>query len=57
MGQHKYNQTAIMAKDGELPPKEKPMSKRKKERLLYAKCKDVLCQPFSYDASIEEYYK
>ncbi len=34
MGQHKYNPTAIAAKNGELPPKPKPMGKRARERLL-----------------------
>lgn len=34
MGQHKYNKTAIAAKNGELPPKEKPMSKRERERMI-----------------------
>lgn len=34
MGQHKRNPTAIAAKNGELPPKSKPMGKREAERLL-----------------------
>ena len=34
MGQHKYNPTAIAAKNGELPPKPKPMGKRELDRLL-----------------------
>lgn len=34
MGQHKYNQTAIAAKNGELPPKPKKMGKREAERWL-----------------------
>lgn len=34
MGQHKYNPTAIAAKNGELPPKPKKMGKRETERLL-----------------------
>ena len=41
MGQHKYNPTAIAAKNGELPPKPKPMSKRQREALLYAKIREV----------------
>lgn len=36
MGQHKFNPTAIAAKNGELPPKPKGMSKRDKDRLLMA---------------------
>lgn len=35
MGQHKYNQTAIKAKNGELPPKKKTtMSKRKRDAIV-----------------------
>ena len=36
MGQHKHNPTAIAAKNGELPPKQKGMSKRQRDRLLMA---------------------
>ena len=36
MGQHKFNQTAIAAKNGELPPKPKGPSKRAQERILMA---------------------
>ena len=45
MGQHKYNPTAIAAKNGELPPKPKQTSKREAERLLYAKCQEILYTP------------
>lgn len=45
MGQHKYNPTAIKAKNGELPPKPKKMSKRESDRLLYAKCQEILYRP------------
>ena len=34
MGQHKHNPTAIAAKNGELPPKPKGMSKREADRWL-----------------------
>ena len=35
MGQHKYNPTAIAAKNGELPPKERPKPlKRHEERAM-----------------------
>lgn len=34
MGQHKHNPTAIAAKNGELPPKQKPMGKRDLERMI-----------------------
>ena len=45
MGQHKYNPTAIAAKNGELPPKPEKISKREAERLMYAKCQEILYRP------------
>ena len=45
MGQHKYNPTAIKAKNGELPPKPKKMGKRESDRLLYAECQRILYGP------------
>lgn len=45
MGQHKYNPTAIKAKNGELPPKPKKMGKRELDRLIYAKCQEVVYKP------------
>jgi hypothetical protein len=45
MGQHKHNPTAIAAKNGELPPKPKQMSKREAERLMYDKCQEILYRP------------
>lgn len=35
MGQHKYNPTAIAAKNGELPPKPKRLSKHEREVYLH----------------------
>lgn len=40
MGQHKYNPTAQAAKNGELPPKKKPMSKRKRDAILRKQIQD-----------------
>lgn len=40
MGQHKYNQNAIKAKNEELPPKKKPMSKRKRKAVLRKQIQD-----------------
>lgn len=37
MGQHKYNPTAIAAKNGELPPKPKKVGKREWERMIVRK--------------------
>lgn len=45
MGQHKHNPTAIAAAKGELPPKPKKMGKRERDRLLYAKCAEILYKP------------
>ena len=45
MSEHKRNPTAILAKNGELPPKPKPMGKREAERLMYAKCQEMLYKP------------
>lgn len=39
MGQHKYNPTAIAAKNGELPPKPRKPSKRERELLAKARKK------------------
>ena len=36
MGQHKYNPTAIKAKNGEIPPKPLRMSKREQLRMIDA---------------------
>lgn len=45
MGQHKYNPNCQLAKEGKLPPKPKKMSKREAERLMYAKCQEILYKP------------
>ena len=45
MGQHKYNLTAIAAKNGELPPKPEKLSKRERDRIMYAKCQEILYKP------------
>lgn len=45
MGQHKYNPVAIAAKNGELPPKPKKLSKRERDRIIYAKCQEILYKP------------
>lgn len=34
MGHHKHNPTAIAAKNGELPPKKRGMTKRQREALF-----------------------
>lgn len=45
MGEHKYNPTAIAAKNGELPPKQKPLGKRETLRIVEAKCQEILYKP------------
>lgn len=52
MGQHKHNPTAIAAKNGELPPKPEKLSKREMDRIMYAKCQEILYKPL-----IEAYIK
>lgn len=52
MGQHKHNPTAIAAKNGELPPKPKKLSKREADRQIYAKCQEIIYKPL-----IETYAK
>ena len=42
MGEHKYNPTAIAAKNGELSPKPKKMSKRELEALMYSRIKSEI---------------
>lgn len=42
MGQHKHNPTAIAAKNGEIPPKRRPLSKREKEAILRAEMLQAL---------------
>lgn len=42
MSEHKHNPTAIAAKNGELPPKEKPrLSKRQMDTLIYKRIQDI----------------
>lgn len=42
MSEHKYNPTAIAAKNGELPPKEQPkLSKRQADALMRKRIEDV----------------
>lgn len=45
MGQHKYNPNCQLAREGKLPPKPKKLSKRERDRLLYAKCQEILYKP------------
>lgn len=45
MGQHKYNPNCQLALEGKLPPKPPKMSKRERDRLLYAKCQEILLRP------------
>ena len=45
MGQHKYNPTAIAAKEGKIPPKPKKKGKRELDRELLAKCQEIIYGP------------
>lgn len=45
MGQHKNNPTAIAAREGKLPPKPKKTGSREADRLLMAKCREIIYGP------------
>lgn len=47
MGQHKSNPTAIAAKEGKIQPKPKQIGKRERDRMLYAKCQEILYRPLA----------
>ena len=59
MGQHKGNPKAIAAKEGRIQPKLKPMGKREMERMLNAKCQEILFRPLAeaYDKMKTEGYE
>lgn len=61
MGQHKYNKTAIAAKNGELPPKPKSksncLSKREVDRIVYNKCRELLYGTLFGSKISQGYYK
>lgn len=56
MGQHKHNPTAIAAKNGELPPKqrEKQLTKREAEVLLRRKILDLMPGAFALSDGMKE---
>jgi len=54
MGQHKYNETAIKAKNGELPPKPKKMTKTEIDRILYQRIRELMPDLSAF--GIESYY-
>lgn len=56
MGQHKHNPTAIAAKNGELPPKqrEKQLTKREAEVLLRRKILDLILGSFALPDGMKE---
>ena len=57
MGQHKYNPTAIAAKNGELPPKERPkLSKRQREALIRRRIQEATGLPQLTHAMGGEYF-
>ena len=57
MGEHKYNQTAIDAKNGTLPPKNKPkLSKRQQDALIRKRIQDMTGLPDLVRAMGGEYF-
>lgn len=47
MGQHKHNPTAIAAKNGEIKPKERPMSKKERREFIYSQLDRTVGAPFN----------
>ncbi len=45
MGEHKRNPVAIAAKRGELSPKKPKRSKAEADRVIYAKCQEIIYGP------------
>ena len=56
MGEHKHNPTAIAAKNGELPPKQRPMSKRQMDAIMRKRIQDATGLPQIVRALGGEYY-
>jgi hypothetical protein len=54
MGQHKHNPTAIAAAKGELPPRERRLTKRQAEVLLRKKILDLIPGTFALPDGMKE---
>ena len=54
MGQHKYNPTAIKAKNGEIPPKPPRMSKREQMILRKIRIEAEIRKRMGIDRILEE---
>lgn len=54
MGQHKYNPTAIKAKNGEIPPKPPRMSKREMRVLQTIRIEAEIRKRMGIDRILEE---
>lgn len=54
MGQHKYNPTAIKAKNGEIPPKPPRMSKREQMILMEIRIEAEIRKRIGIDRILEE---
>lgn len=54
MGQHKYNPTAIKAKNGEIPPKPPRMSKREQMILMEIRIEAEIRKRMGIDRILEE---
>lgn len=54
MGQHKYNPTAIKAKNGEIPPKPPRMSKREQMILREIRIEAEIRKRMGIDKILEE---
>ena len=56
MGEHKHNPTAIAAKNSELPPKQRPMSKRQMDAIMRKRIQDATGLPQIVRALGGEHY-
>lgn len=56
MGEHKHNPTAIAAKNGELQPKQRPMSKRQMDAIIRKRIQDATGLPQIVRSLGGEYY-
>lgn len=55
MGEHKYNPTAIAAREGKLPPKKKPLSKREVRHIVEVKLQAIMYKPLA--EAMTEYFR
>lgn len=55
MGQHKFNPNVQAAKNGELPPKKKKLSKRETKRLVFKMLEEEIVEKFYNNTDLPRY--